>query len=153
MPPRHRSAGGVRITDLADLSAAELRVIWTDLRGAPPPRSLSGRVMRLALGWDLQATGQGGERPEVRKAWKAIEQRRAAGAPAREAVSGARVGPVPDGTRIVRSWGGETHEVLVTPEGALWKGETYTSLSAVARAMTGTRRNGPRFFGLRESGT
>ena len=152
MPPGRRSARGVRITDLADLSAAELRVLWTHMRGASPARNLSGRVMRLVLGWDLQATGQGGERPELRKAWRAIEKRRSAGATPKQAVSVARTGPVPEGTRIVRSWGGETHEILVTPEGALWKGETYSSLSAVARAMTGTRRNGPRFFGLREGG-
>ena len=55
------------------------------------------------------------------------------------------------GTRLLKKWGGTNHEVLVTENGsALWNGQRYTSLSAVARAMTGTNRNGPKFFGLRE---
>lgn len=55
-----------------------------------------------------------------------------------------------DGTCILKNWGGTAHEVLVTEDGASWNGQTYSSLSAVARAMTGTNRNGPKFFGLRE---
>lgn len=55
------------------------------------------------------------------------------------------------GTRILKDWGGTTHEVLITGDGgATWNGQSYSSLSAVARAMTGTNRNGPKFFGLRE---
>jgi hypothetical protein len=51
----------------------------------------------------------------------------------------------------LKEWGGTIHEVLVTENGgAIWNGERYTSLSAVARAMTGTNRNGPKFFGQRE---
>lgn len=56
-----------------------------------------------------------------------------------------------NGTRLLKDWGGTIHEVLVTENGgATWNGERYKSLSAVARAMTGTNRNGPKFFGLRE---
>jgi hypothetical protein len=47
-------------------------------------------------------------------------------------------------------WKGERQEVQVTESGYLWRGEGWTSLSAVARAITGSRRNGPAFFGLRE---
>lgn len=54
-----------------------------------------------------------------------------------------------DDTRLMRDWGGATHEVIVLEEGVLWRGRTYSSLSAVAREITGSRRNGPRFFGLR----
>ena len=55
------------------------------------------------------------------------------------------------GARILKIWGGDTHEVVITADGgATWNGQSYSSLSAVARAMTGTNRNGPRFFGLRE---
>ena len=50
----------------------------------------------------------------------------------------------------MKSWAGETHEVIVLERTVLWNGNIYTSLSAVARAMTGTPRNGPKFFGLRE---
>ena len=52
------------------------------------------------------------------------------------------------GARLVRAWGGETHEVLVVENGFVWRGKTWASLSVIAREMTGTRWSGPRFFGL-----
>ena len=64
--------------------------------------------------------------------------------------------PVPDrvgirpGTLLVREWEGVPHRVMVMAEGFAWNGSTYPSLSKVARAITGTRWNGPRFFGLRD---
>src|SRR5215204_2305314 len=74
-----------------------------------------------------------------------------------DAGSGKRVEvPVPDrvgirpGTLLVREWEGVCHRVMVMAEGFAWNGSTYPSLSKVARAITGTRWNGPRFFGLRD---
>ena len=56
------------------------------------------------------------------------------------------------GSTIVRSWGGQTHQVVVTAQGFLWNGSVHASLSEIARLITGTRWNGrPRFFGLRPS--
>jgi len=54
------------------------------------------------------------------------------------------------GTVLVREWQGITHHVTVVAEGYLWNGQTHQSLSKIARAITGTKWNGPRFFGLRE---
>lgn len=76
--------------------------------------------------------------------------RRAEGASAEAAVSGLVPAVIPEGTRLLKTWAGETHEVIMREDGAVWNGTTYSSLSAVARAMTGTPRNGPKFFGLRE---
>ena len=50
---------------------------------------------------------------------------------------------------LVREHDGALHQVTVVPDGFAWNGTTYDSLSAVARAITGTNWNGPRFFGLR----
>jgi hypothetical protein len=107
--------------------------------------------MRLVLAWDMQADEQGGETLKHRPQWKAIMMQRAEGASAEAAVDGLTPAPVLEGTRLLKSWAGETHEVIVMDDGAVWNGTTYTSLSAVARAMTGTPRNGPKFFGLRET--
>ena len=52
------------------------------------------------------------------------------------------------GGRLLREWNGVTHVVEVTETGFLWNGETWRSLSAIARAITGTHWSGPRFFGL-----
>jgi hypothetical protein len=54
------------------------------------------------------------------------------------------------GTRLVREWEGERHEVEVTAEGFLYGGKRWKSLSQIARSITGSQWNGPRFFGLRE---
>lgn len=55
------------------------------------------------------------------------------------------------GTLLVREWNGELQRVMVLQEGFAWNGQTFDSLSKVAFAITGTKWNGPRFFGLREN--
>ena len=55
------------------------------------------------------------------------------------------------GTILSREWNGATHRVIVVDGGFLWDSTTYDSLSKVAFAITGTRWNGPRFFGLRDA--
>ena len=54
------------------------------------------------------------------------------------------------GTVLVRDWDRRSQRVMVMPDGFAWNGQTYDSLSKVAFAITGTRWNGPRFFGLRD---
>ncbi|WP_146344851.1 DUF2924 domain-containing protein [Phaeobacter marinintestinus] len=108
--------------------------------------------MRLVLAWDAQAASEGCETTEVRRDWNRIVKGRDGGGPFQQA------GIAPHstagvGTRLLKEWGGATHEVIVIECAATWNGESYSSLSAVARAMTGTNRNGPKFFGLREGVT
>jgi hypothetical protein len=55
-----------------------------------------------------------------------------------------------NGTVLVREWQGTTHHITIVNDCFLWNGNTYRSLSAIARAITGTKWNGPRFFGMRE---
>jgi hypothetical protein len=55
------------------------------------------------------------------------------------------------GTILSRDWNGTTHRAIAVDDGFLWEGTKYDSLSAIAFAITGTRWNGPRFFGLRDS--
>jgi hypothetical protein len=56
----------------------------------------------------------------------------------------------PPGTVLVREWDRKSHRVMVMPDGFAWNGETFDSLSEIAFAITGTKWNGPRFFGLRD---
>ena len=56
------------------------------------------------------------------------------------------------GTLLTREWDGHLQRVMVLPDGFSWNSKTYRSLSKIAFAMTGTRWNGPRFFGLRDNG-
>jgi len=142
----------VCVTDLRDMTAADLRALWAERLGKPPPRTFSGRLLRLGLAWQMQAAREDVESAANRRSWSAVEARRSAGATQKAAISGVAPGSPTAGTRLLRCWGGETHEVFVRDEEVEWKGQSYRSLSAVARAITGSRRNGPRFFGLREEG-
>ena len=139
----------IKLQWLEEADAATLRQFWAETRGSAPPRTFTARLMRLALAWDAQAAFSSVEAAGTRRAWsRAIRVRNDSGSPKshRDAVP-AMVGK---GTRILKDWGGTTHEVQITEDGVTWNGQSYSSLSAVARAMTGTNRNGPKFFGLRE---
>jgi hypothetical protein len=153
--PRKDKARRSAHADLSAVAAAgapELRRIWQVRRGSPPPPTLSARLMRAALAWDLQAEVWGGESPAIGRQWRAVMRRREEGARADAVVGGLAPPAATTGTRLLKSWGGVMHEVTVQDGGILWNGRVYGSLSAVARAMTGTPRNGPRFFGMREGG-
>ena len=54
------------------------------------------------------------------------------------------------GTILAREWNGRMHRVTVLADGFAWNGKTYHSLSKIAFAITGTRWNGPKFFGMRD---
>jgi hypothetical protein len=118
--------------------------------GSQSSKTFTARLMRLALAWDAQAASAGGETARVRRDWNRITKGRSGGGPIKRA--GNPPPSVGTGTRLLKDWGGSTHEVLVIEGGATWRDQNYSSLSAVARAMTGTNRNGPKFFGLREGG-
>ena len=94
---------GANIEALAKTSAAELRVIWQERRESPPPPTLSARLMRLALAWDMQAEEQGGETRATRRQWQVIMTRRAEGASAQAAIRGLAPMPVPEGTRLLKT--------------------------------------------------
>lgn len=113
-----------------------LRQVWAAHYGAPP-RLRSPELLRLMLGWRMQAEVQGGLEPDLRRQLR------------RDASE--LKGPVArPGTRLAREWKGVRHEVVMLSDGGVLYGEaSYASLSEVARAITGSRWNGPRFFGLR----
>jgi hypothetical protein len=135
------------------MSAAGLRLLWQSRKGSAPPSFATARLMRAALAWDMQAKTLGGETPALRRRWEKAERARARGATASEAIDGISIAaPVAEGTRLIKTWRGRTHDVLVTADGVAWREQSYRSLSAVARAITGTNRNGPAFFGLRADG-
>lgn len=142
---------GPDIRRLEEADAAALRQIWRETRGAAPPKTFTARLMRLCLAWDAQAALAGGESARDRKVWQRIVRARS-GHIGQNGGPGVAKATASDGTRILKDWGGSTHEVLITGDGgATWNGQSYSSLSAVARAITGTNRNGPKFFGLREA--
>ena len=122
---------------LAGLDLEGLRAAWQSRYGLPP-KLRSIELLRLILAWRIQAEAFGGLDRETKR-----RLRRNVGI-GRE---GLALGP---GTRLRREWQGRVVEVEVEACGFRWEGTLYSSLSAVATAIAGTRWNGPRFFGLRE---
>ena len=134
------------IASLANLDHAALKERWRVLQGGDPPRRLSRQLLLRALAHAMQEKVFGGLSPMVGQRLRRLaEELRATGR-----ISSIGKQPVfKPGTRLIREWQGRTHEVIVLEHGFQWKGETYRSLSAIARAITGTRWNGHVFFGLK----
>lgn len=135
MPPRP-SPAPLDPADLADLDLEGLRKAWR-ARFGDPPTVRSVELLRHCLAWRLQVPLHGGLDAGVRRR---LRQGPAAAGPP----------PLAEGARLLREWGGELHQVDRTARGYDWRDKTYPSLSAVAEAITGVKRNGPRFFGLRQ---
>jgi hypothetical protein len=95
------------------------------------------------LAWHLQAAAFGDLEPETRRRLKQLAK-----AGQRNGVPRASSAGLRPGTVLLREWQGVRHGVEVTRDGFLHAGKRYRSLSQVARAITGTRWSGPRFFGL-----
>jgi hypothetical protein len=146
----------VTATVLAQLAAlphkdiAELRRMWRDLLGAEPPPGNRTHIVRL-LAYRIQELAHGGLAPRTRARLDALaedEDDRVKGRPRRRRADDRPA----TGTRLVREWQGVEHCVTVLTDGFEYDGRRFQSLSAVARAITGTRWNGPQFFGLRVQG-
>lgn len=128
-----------QVRGFESMKLEELRAEWRRRYGAPP-KLRSTDLLRRLLGWRVQAEAFGGlDMVFVR------QLRSAAKVGARSA------GAIRPGARLAREWQGRVHEVDVVDGGFVHLGQRYRSLSAVARAITGVRWNGPRFFGLRDS--
>jgi hypothetical protein len=114
-----------------------LRAEWWRRYG-PPPKLRSPELLRLMLAWRIQAAAFGGLHVMTRR-----RLRQGRGAPAKGDYLG-------QGARITREWRGADYVVETVDGGYRWNRTTFASLSAVAQAITGVKRNGPKFFGLRE---
>jgi hypothetical protein len=142
-----RSGGGDLAREIAGLStldATALKQLWVALGGAAPPPELDRPLLIRALAYRLQERALGGLKPATRRfllqvCEDAESQRTGPVRPARAAQPG---------MVLVREWHGTSHRVTVLETACCWRGRRYRSLSAVARAITGTRWSGPRFFGL-----
>ena len=135
-----------KIAALPDLSRAALIEQWTTAYGRPPPKGLSRRLLEYAAAYNLQSQAFGGLDPAVRRK---LQRQARPGEDGASRVPGAvgSKGP-PPGSRLVREWHGRTYTVDALETGFLCNGQHYGSLSEVARAITGARWSGPRFFGL-----
>jgi hypothetical protein len=140
------------IAQLRDLDLKGLRVRWRNAFGKPAPEHLTRYLLFRIIAYRLQANRFGDLDPETLKVLKqAAGQECPASTVSKNLarLDQRRFAP-PPGTVLVREWDRKSHRVMVMPDGFAWNGETFASLSKIAFAITGTKWNGPRFFGLRD---
>jgi hypothetical protein len=143
-----RKSLDVEIARLRDLDVAALRARWHTVFGRRPPAQLPRHLLFRVLAYRLQADQLGaldGESQHLLDRSASPEDAR------RRAVDlGRRNADLRPGTVLGREWYGHMQRVTVLSDGFSWNGKTYPSLSKAAFAITGTRWNGPKFFGLRD---
>ena len=125
-----------KVRAVAQMGRPGLVSEWQTQFGAPPPPKLRVELMRPVLVYRIQERVFGLSAPRRNGR---IE----------DLASDANRRSFKTGTKIVREWKGQLHEVGVTDEGYLYKGDLYKSLSAIACRITGTRWSGPAFFGTK----
>jgi hypothetical protein len=136
-----------QLAALEKTPTADLKKMWQELMGTPPPpynrvflvKRLSYRVQELAFG--------GLSKEAERRLDDLVDELEGKKKSKPKDMSAPIVG-----TKLIREWQGVLQEVTTLSDGYEWQGRAYKSLSAVARAITGTRWNGPLFFGLRKHG-
>ena len=156
---RRRSASPARaklsiedeIAHLRGLEFAGLRARWQSVMGRPAPPHIPQQLLFGILAYRIQAEALGDLDAETRRLLKKIGSVKSASkvAPLADASDQRRRDLLP-GTVLTREWNGRHYRVMLVAEGFAWEGRTYDSLSGIAFAITGTKWNGPRFFGLRD---
>ena len=140
-----------RVAALKTTPTPDLKEQWRGLFGKEPP-PYNRRFLESRLAYWIQELAYGGLKPETKKRLQALVDELEA--ESQSAASRRSTSPEQNllvGTRLLREWQGIEHTVTVLDGGFEWEGRPYASLSSVARAITGTRWNGPLFFGLRSS--
>ena len=138
----------VEIARLRNLHVTELRSRWHIAFGRPAPAHLSRHLLFHSLAYRLQADRLGDLDGESQRLLDRSGSPEKAG---RKAVDLSRqTTELRPGTILGREWNGQVQQVAVLADGFAWNGKTYPSLSKAAFAITGTRWNGPKFFGLRD---
>jgi hypothetical protein len=122
---------------------------WTELIGRSPPKNASRWLLVNAVAWYMQAKKYGGLKPAIKRKLISIAQSLEKGEQPAALRPRARLRT---GTTIVKEWRGAKHTVTIAEGGGYsYEGKTFKSLSEIARLITGTRWNGPAFFGLRNN--
>ena len=138
-----------RIAALKATPTQDLRTFWRDLFETEPPRQ-NRRFLESRLAYRIQELDYGALKPTIIERLEALgEELDGGNAVVRKRRTDDR--PIA-GTRLIREYQGVEHCATVLADGFEYQGRPYKSLSAIARAITGTRWNGWVFFGIRRSG-
>ena len=138
-----------RLAGLKTASTPGLKQQWRQLFDTQPP-AFNRAYLQSRLSYRIQELAYGGLKPATIARLEALGEQLDGG---NVTVRRMRTGDRPlAGTRLIREYRGVEHTVTVMNDGYAWQGRPYRSLSAIARAITGTRWNGLVFFGIRRPG-
>ena len=138
------------IAHLRDLDLEGLRARWQSVTGRPAAKHIPKHILFGTLAYRIQADAFG----DINAATSQL-LRQAAKVESKQAILPLteklrqRRHKLAAGTVLMREWNGQQHRVTAMENGFIFNGETFASLSTIASAITGTKWNGPRFFGLR----
>ncbi len=135
-----------RLAALKSTPTPELKKQWRALFETEPP-AFNRRYLESRLAYRIQELAYGGLKPETIRRLEALGEQLDGGNITTRRLR-ADLKPI-TGTRLIREWHGVEQVVTVLSDGFEWQGRPYQSLSAIARAITGTRWNGWVFFGLK----
>jgi hypothetical protein len=124
---------------------ADLRKRYRELLRAEPPKAFGPDLLRRSIAHRIQEKAYGGLPASTRRLLDKLVKAAIAKPNGRLELP-RRIKP---GSELVRAWKGQTHRVTVMADGHTFNGQRYASLSEIATEITGTKWNGPRFFGLR----
>ena len=125
----------VDLSELLMMDRAALAERWQQKFGQPAPERCRAEFLRQALGWQMQAAVLGGLSASDRR-------RLLRGTPS-------NAPKLATDSHLIRVWQGDTHQVTVLEDGYWYAGKRWRSLSAIAKAITGTAWSGPVFFGIK----
>lgn len=123
----------------------DLRIRYRELFRAEPPKAFGPDLLRRSIAYRIQERAYGGLPSSTRRLLDQLVKA-ATAKPNGRLLLPWRIKP---GSELVRTWKGKSHRVMVMADGFAYDGKRFTSLSEIATEITGTRWNGPRFFGLR----
>jgi hypothetical protein len=129
---------------LRSMPIVGLRALWRAKFKTDPPKSFGPDLLRRSLAYRIQEDAHGGLDRATARLLKRLT--------AQFAKSNGRIvlpRRIKPGAMLVRQWKGQSHRVVVLEDGFAYQDKRYESLSEIARLITGTRWNGPKFFGLR----
>ena len=151
-PPLHPTILPI-VADLEGHDLNGLRRQWRARLGGEPPAHLSRWLLIRVLAYRLQSDAFGGLDKSIQRILRSAKSGDAAAPFDRRAPQTRDGVGLKPGALLVREWKGKLERVMILEEGFAWNGQTFGSLSQIARAMTGTNWNGHRFFGLRQAKT
>ena len=136
-----------RLAALPTAPIADLKQQWRELCGSEPP-PYNRKFLESRLAYRIQELAYGGLKPETVARLEALGEQLDGGNVVLRRIRAGEDRPIA-GTQLVREYQGVAHTVTVLRDGYEFEGRCYQSLSAIARAITGTRWNGWLFFGIR----